>query len=101
MTLEERLALAREIAARSRPRFVVDNSREEMRQKRFRGAKRRTEALKNRGHIHGQSNLEGLAEGRIGRCHADRATDIAEWRTVDHAHHPDTRSHTATRAKAP
>ena len=47
MTLEERLALAREIAARSTPRFVVDNSREEKRQRSFAEAKRRTEALKN------------------------------------------------------
>ena len=35
MTLEERLALAREMAARTKPRFVVDTSREEMRQARF------------------------------------------------------------------
>ena len=45
MTLEERLALAREIAARTRPRFVIDNSREEKRHKSFAEAKRRTEAL--------------------------------------------------------
>ena len=45
MTLEERLALAREIAARTRPRFVIDTSREEKRQKSFQEAKRRTEAL--------------------------------------------------------
>jgi hypothetical protein len=48
MTLEERLALAREIAARTAPRFVVDTSREEARQKRFTEAKRRTEALRKR-----------------------------------------------------
>jgi len=45
MTLEERLALAREIAARTRPRFVIDTSREEARQRSFEQAKRRTEAL--------------------------------------------------------
>jgi hypothetical protein len=45
MTLEERLALAREIAGRTKPRFVVDTSREEMRQARFSKAKRLTEAL--------------------------------------------------------
>jgi hypothetical protein len=45
MTLEERLALAREIAARTRPRFVIDTSREEARQQRFAEAKRRSEAL--------------------------------------------------------
>lgn len=46
MTLEERLALAREIAAQTKPRFVADNSREEMRQERFAKAKRLNEALK-------------------------------------------------------
>ena len=40
MTLEERLALAREIAARTTPRFVVDK---EARQKRFAEAKRYTD----------------------------------------------------------
>jgi len=45
MTLEERLALAREIAGRTKPRFVVDTSREEARQMRFAKAKRLTEAL--------------------------------------------------------
>jgi hypothetical protein len=44
MTLEERLALAREIAARTKPRFVVDNSRQEARQRRFDEARRFTEA---------------------------------------------------------
>jgi hypothetical protein len=48
MTFEERLALAREIAARTKPRFVVDNSREEATQKHFAEAKRRTEALAKR-----------------------------------------------------
>jgi hypothetical protein len=46
MTLDERLALAKEIAARTRPRFVIDNSREEARQKSFAEAKRRTEAAR-------------------------------------------------------
>ena len=46
MTLEERLALAREIAARTRPRFVIDTSREDARRERFLEAKRRTEALR-------------------------------------------------------
>jgi hypothetical protein len=45
MTLEERLALARKIAARTKPRFVVDTMREEMRQARFAKAKRLTESL--------------------------------------------------------
>jgi hypothetical protein len=45
MILEESLALAREIAARTNPRFVVDTTREEMRQARFAKAKRLTEAL--------------------------------------------------------
>jgi hypothetical protein len=44
MTLDERLALAREIAARTKPRFVVDTTREEMRQARFAKAKRLTDA---------------------------------------------------------
>jgi hypothetical protein len=35
MTLEERLKLAREIAARTKPRFVIDNSRREAKQMRF------------------------------------------------------------------
>jgi hypothetical protein len=39
VTLDERLALAREIAARTKPRFVVDTTREEMRQARFAKAK--------------------------------------------------------------
>jgi hypothetical protein len=46
MTLEERLALAREIAARTTPRFVEDHSRAEARQRRFDEARRLTEALK-------------------------------------------------------
>jgi hypothetical protein len=45
MTLDERLALAREIAARTKPRFVVDTTREEMRQARFAKAKALTEAF--------------------------------------------------------
>jgi hypothetical protein len=45
MTLEERLALGREIAARTRPRIVIDTSREEARRKSFQQAKRRSEAL--------------------------------------------------------
>jgi hypothetical protein len=45
MTLDERLALAREIAARTKPRFVVDKSREEARRARFAKAKRLSERL--------------------------------------------------------
>ena len=45
MTLEERLALAREIAARTPARIVIDNSREEARRMRFEKAKARTKAL--------------------------------------------------------
>jgi hypothetical protein len=45
MTLAERLALAREIAARTTPRFVVDNSRAEARQRNFAEAKRVTKVL--------------------------------------------------------
>jgi hypothetical protein len=45
MTLDKRRALAREIAARTKPRFVVDTSREEARKARFAKAKRLTEAL--------------------------------------------------------
>jgi hypothetical protein len=48
MTLDERLALAREIASRTKPRFVVDNSREEARQQQFAQAKRLTDALKRK-----------------------------------------------------
>jgi hypothetical protein len=44
MTLEERLALAREIARRTKPRFVVDNSRAEDKQMRFAKTKRQTKA---------------------------------------------------------
>jgi hypothetical protein len=39
MILKERLALAREIAARTEPRLVVDTSRHEARQKSFAKAK--------------------------------------------------------------
>lgn len=46
MTPDERIALAREIARRTKPRFVVDNAREEMRQARFAKAKRLSEALR-------------------------------------------------------
>ena len=59
MTLEERLTLAREIAARTTPRFVVDNSREEARQQAFAETKRRTEAL----------GLEQDAEAIISTAH--------------------------------
>jgi hypothetical protein len=45
MTLEERVALAREIARRTKPQFVVDTSREEARQANFAKAKRRSVAL--------------------------------------------------------
>jgi hypothetical protein len=45
MTLEGRLALAREIATRTPPRFMVDNSRAERRRASFAKAKRLTEAL--------------------------------------------------------
>jgi len=48
MTLEERLALVREIAARTKPRFVVDNSREEARQRSFAEAKQRPGYLKRK-----------------------------------------------------
>ena len=48
MILEERLVLAREIAARTTPRFVVDNSRKTARQKRLADAKRYTEAPKSK-----------------------------------------------------
>jgi hypothetical protein len=43
MTVEQRLAPAREIAARTKPRFLVDTTREEMRQARFAKAQRLTE----------------------------------------------------------
>jgi hypothetical protein len=46
MTLEERLALARGIAARTPPRFVVDTSRDEARQRSFRKAKKVSEILR-------------------------------------------------------
>ena len=46
MTLKKRLALAREIATRTRPHFVVDTSREEAQQKSFERAKRHSEMLK-------------------------------------------------------
>jgi hypothetical protein len=49
MTLEERLALAREIAAGTPPRFVVDTSRDEARQRSFKKAKRVSEVLRAKG----------------------------------------------------
>jgi hypothetical protein len=48
MTLEERLALAREIAARTKPQFVSDVSRHELRRLKFEKAKERTKALAKR-----------------------------------------------------
>jgi hypothetical protein len=48
MTLEERLALAREIAARTKPKFVTDNSRREVKMVRFGKTKARTKALKRK-----------------------------------------------------
>ena len=44
MTLEERLALAREIAARTKPQFVIDDSRHELRRLRFEKVKARSKA---------------------------------------------------------
>jgi hypothetical protein len=48
MTLEERLKLAREIAARTKPQFVSDYSRHELRRIRFEKAKARTKSLAKR-----------------------------------------------------
>ena len=48
MTLKERLALAREITAHPPARFVIDNSRDEARRKRFEKAKALREALAKR-----------------------------------------------------
>ena len=48
MTLEERLALAREIAARTPARFAIDNSRREAKMVHFEKAKARTKALAKR-----------------------------------------------------
>jgi hypothetical protein len=86
MTLEERLALAREIAARSTPRFVVDTTREEMRQKQFEEIKRRTEALNHHGqsdppdgprrHRQGPSP-SGAPGGRAGHCIASSRAKTA------------------------
>ena len=45
MTLEQRLALAREIAARTKPQFVTDNSRREVKMVRFEKAKKLSKAL--------------------------------------------------------
>ena len=65
MTLEERLALARELAARTAPRFVVDNSREEARKKSFERAKRHSEMLK-RSRARAASRDVGRAKKRRG-----------------------------------
>lgn len=46
MTLDERLALARETAASTKSRFVVDTSRDETRQRRFKKAKKVSEILR-------------------------------------------------------
>ena len=43
-TLKERLALAREIAARTKPQFVIDDSRHELRRLRFEKVKARSKA---------------------------------------------------------
>jgi hypothetical protein len=48
MTLEERLALAREIAARTPTRIVIDTSRDLARQKSFRKAKKVSEILRGK-----------------------------------------------------
>jgi hypothetical protein len=48
MTLEERLALAREIAARTKPRFVEDDTRHEARRIRYEEAKRNSARLKQK-----------------------------------------------------
>jgi hypothetical protein len=48
MTLEERLALAREIAARTKPQFVSDDSRHEVRRLQFEKVKARSKALAKR-----------------------------------------------------
>jgi hypothetical protein len=48
MTLEERLALAREIATRTKPRFVTDNSRREVKQVRFDKVKARSKKVAKR-----------------------------------------------------
>ena len=48
MTLEERLALAREIARRTKPQFVTDSSRREVKMVRFEKVKARTKRLAKR-----------------------------------------------------
>jgi hypothetical protein len=48
MTLEERLALAREIAKRTKRRFVIDSSRAEAKQKRYDKVKRQTKSAGKR-----------------------------------------------------
>ena len=45
MTLEERLKLAKEIAVRTKPQFVSDGSRHELRRLTFEKAKARTKAV--------------------------------------------------------
>jgi hypothetical protein len=45
MTLEERLALPREIAARIKPRFVEDHSKREAKMVRFEKVKARSKKL--------------------------------------------------------
>ena len=48
VTLEEHLALAREIAARTKPQFVSDNSRREVKMVRFEKVKARSKKLSKR-----------------------------------------------------
>jgi hypothetical protein len=48
MTLEERLALAREIARRTKPRFVEDHSKREKKMVVFHKAKARSQKLAKR-----------------------------------------------------
>lgn len=48
MTLEERLALAREIAKQTKRRFVIDSSRAEAKQKRYDKVKRQTKSAGKR-----------------------------------------------------
>jgi hypothetical protein len=48
MTLEERLALAREIAQRTKPRFVEDHSKREAKMVHFEKVKVRIKAPKKR-----------------------------------------------------
>jgi hypothetical protein len=48
VTLEERLKLAREIAARAPARFVIDNSRREVKMVRFEKVKARSKKFSKR-----------------------------------------------------